>query len=539
MANKYAGDISPNNGKYLMPLNRHSYEPMLHTHIGTSGYLFADKARNVKKQSDKSFISNNNIWEQIIFNNMYRTGANIKLHSFFLLDWLPRSPGLFHTNAGRNARQEAKHFVYSKKKDITVYDPHGKFSMLEGGYGNIRLNPISLQNEPYYFICATDNGVCHEGFPIAVPAMLYDTIIDEISERGSIVKDVIGKLRNVPVDIDNLYSGYKHVPKVYLQVSDLLEAKFPKRRSTQDLSVTVASSFISSYEGPSKIYATYVGFDPSKKNELDDSVEWMEKKYVEGMYKGKILTDFDQTTNHFDNAPFSLKKVMNLEVDPSDIESVATELGHSGNDVLTIQTEIRKHKKAAAKLLPPTIFISYNHEDVAIAKKIQKKFEAAGFKVIRDEENIEEGEKIADFIKRSILQSKFTLSIISKNSLQSAWVSVETIMTAYSEILLQRKFLPVYIDNDFLDIHFVPNTTDKIDKEMREVRRLMNKQLNKDRGTQDLHERWNSLRKLKENLSEFVAKLRELKCTNLSGTTFSRGMEKLINQIKKDKLEII
>lgn len=534
MAQIHSDNTSPNVGKYIMQLDPYSFNSILYTQVSTSGYLLADtNTGSVIKNNDLTFVSNNNIWEKIILDNVRRTDAKFKLLSFFLFEWFPRSPGLFHTDKGYMARQEAKQRIISIKNGFTVYDPYGKLSMLEGGFGNVRLKPIRLENSAYYFMTASDNGICHEGFPVALPEDLYNEVIDEIIERGSTVKDLIGILRTVPEDIDNLYRGYKDVPKVYLQVEALQAPTYPKRRSTKEMSVTVASSFISNYEGQSKIYASYIGFDPSKKTELAENVEWMEDEYVRGMYKGRILTDFDQTVNHFDYAPFSLKKVMNLEVTAEDIQLLASEIGNNNSDILMIQNQMREHLKAAKKLNVATVFISYNNKDVDVAKRIQKRLEAEGFKVIRDEDAIETGERISDFINKSIRQSQFTLSVISRNSLVSAWVAMETITSGYSEVLLERKFLPVHIDDDFFNSRFVDDASDKIDAEIEEINNIITDRNKKDRGIEDLQDSLSRLRKLRRDLPEIVGKLRSLKCTDLSDAGFENGIKKLIDDIKK------
>lgn len=536
MVKNYSDDLSPNSGKHFMPIDAYNFNPILYTQISTSAYLLAEKdAIKAKQKNDLPFISNNNVWEQVILNNVRGSNTKLILHSFFLFEWFPRSPGLFHTEEGFRARQEAKNRIISSKDGFIVYDPLGKLSMLEGGFGNIRLKAINLTNGSYYFMTASDNGICHEGFPVALPEDLYNEVINDINERGAVVKDLIGVLRSVPEDIDNLYRGFKKVPKVYLQVEELRNPTYPKSRSIQEMSVTVASSFISNYEGPSKIYASYIGFNPSQRGQLDENVEWMENEYVKGMYSGRILTDFDQTTNHFAYAPFSLSKVMNLEVKSEDINSLAAALGIDERDVFTIQNEMKAHLKAESKLTPQTVFISYNHNDVKVAKAIQKRLVSEGFKVIRDEDNIITGESIPEFIKNSIRQSKFTLSIISRNSLESAWVAMETILTDFSEALMDRVFLPVHIDKDFFDIRFVSEALDKIDEKVEEVRDLMGKQLGKGRGIEDLQDHLTRLNKLKNNLPEIVGKLKGLKCTDLSTSEFDSGMNKLVDDIKKRK----
>lgn len=535
MAYSYANDSSPGIGNHIGLIDPFMYNDILQNHLTTADYLVVDRdAGPIIKKADLPFVSNNNIWEKIILDDVRRTNAKIKLLSFFIFDWFPRSPGLFHTQQGYDARQYAKDQIESTANNVTVYNPYGKLTMLHGGFGNIRLKPITLENRLYYLLTASDNGICHEGFPLAVPSELYDSIVDELNDRGAVVRDVIGTLRSVPNEIDGVYQGYKGVPKVYLQVEEMKAPSFPKRRSTQEMSVTVATSFISCYEGDTKIYASWVGFDPSHKKELKACVDWMESVYVQSMYKGKVLTDFDQTTNHFDEAPFTLKKVMNLEVTPEDIRSVAETIGVRLEDTISIQNSIRAFIKTEKKLFVPTIFISYNHHDINIAKRVQQLLEQEKFKVIRDEESMESGANIKTFITESIRQSGFTLSIVSTNSLESAWVSIETITSAYGEALLDRKFLPVYIDTNFFDPKFVDDASDRMDTKLEVLRVAMQERNNKDRGIDDLQVEYKRLRDLRHHLPEIIAKLKESRCIDLTEDAFENGIQQIVTSIKRN-----
>jgi len=53
----------------------------------------------------------------------------------------------------------------------------------------------------------------------------------------------------------------------------------------------------------------------------------MERDYVHGKYKGRILTDFlNEQRNHFPGAAFSLKKVMSLELNRTETTTVIHQL---------------------------------------------------------------------------------------------------------------------------------------------------------------------------------------------------------------------
>jgi len=75
------------------------------------------------------------------------------------------------------------------------------------------------------------------------------------------------------------------------------------------------------------------------------------------------------------------------------------------------------------------IFVSYNHKDQRIALKISDKLAEEGFEVIIDADDMKTGQDIEQFILQSIRESNATISLISTNSLMSAWVTLETILS--------------------------------------------------------------------------------------------------------------
>jgi hypothetical protein len=92
------------------------------------------------------------------------------------------------------------------------------------------------------------------------------------------------------------------VPKVYVRIDDFEIRNGPELAPE----TTVAVSFISESKGPPRVYASYVTFRPDVAGSFDEAVAWMKREYVEGEYKGKIITDFDQTQTVFPEGPLAL-----------------------------------------------------------------------------------------------------------------------------------------------------------------------------------------------------------------------------------------
>ena len=311
--------------------------PIVATQLANANYLALSETSLARGNVNPYYV-NNSIWEAAIYGNV-TAESRVKLDSFFLFEWFPRSPGRYFTAAGIEARREAQGNIDSAANGVVVYNPHGKSSMLEGGVGNIRLKPVTITGVERYLMSASSSGNCHEGFPVAIMPGDYNKYIQEIRDRGAAVVDLYGVLKYVPTSLEEIYRDYAGVPQLCLVVEEVHPASNPKSRSMEELSVSVAISFHGEFEGRQGVYASYVNFDPSKQASFDRHVDWMKNEYVP-KYNGKIITDFDQQVTRFPGARFSLDKVMKLEVQKQDF-AVLSQGNIDINRVLAGQQKIQ------------------------------------------------------------------------------------------------------------------------------------------------------------------------------------------------------
>lgn len=328
--------------KHLLTLDGRQATTYVQKHTSTVNYLLPLVEKDInppQRHHDKIFHSNNSIWEETIY-RMLHSDNYIKLESFFLFEWIPRSPGLYYTEDARNARRDAQQNIEAVENGVVIYNPYGKASMLDGGIGNYRLKPCKIEGADYFLMSASSEGICHEGFPVAVPSDLYSKWINEIVDRGTVVCTLIGHLKFIPDELDTLYHGYRDVPQLYLLVEDITTPAHPKSRGMEDLRVSVAVTFAGEVEGRSGLYATYVNFDPSDKHSLRLNLDWMENEYVGKKYNGTIITDFDQQQKNFPKAVFSLDKVMTRTLNYAEVASVSDKLYRSPTDLLQQQERV-------------------------------------------------------------------------------------------------------------------------------------------------------------------------------------------------------
>lgn len=179
------------------------------------------------------------------------------------------------------------------------------------------------------------------------------------------------------------------------------------------------------------------------------------------------------------------------------------------------------------------VFISYNHKDQTIALKIWKVLVENGIEAIIDKDKMQTGQDIEQFIIYCIQESGITLSLISTNSLMSAWVTMETMISNVDEKIRGRYFIPCYIDKEFIDRNFTGLALGKIEKELNEISHLMKSALDNGWGIEDLQSERTRYIKMKANLPEIIGKLRSVLCIDLTPDNFDNGMQKIIGDLKK------
>lgn len=192
---------------------------------------------------------------------------------------------------------------------------------------------------------------------------------------------------------------------------------------------------------------------------------------------------------------------------------------------------IATDSRPAATNAAPTVFLSYNHKDTDIATKVKDFLRSKGINVTIDSEAMSAGEDIAEFINKCIRQSDVTLSLVSTNSLLSAWVGIETMNTLVGEKIAGKKFVSVVIDGAFYDRQFVDKAFTTIEERMAELKALILARLDKDRGIEDLQSERTRNKNLLNDLPEIVANLRARLNVDIVEPNFNSGMEKVVKAV--------
>lgn len=179
-----------------------------------------------------------------------------------------------------------------------------------------------------------------------------------------------------------------------------------------------------------------------------------------------------------------------------------------------------------------SVFISYNHKDKITANKIKDFLRTKGIDVTIDSEAMKSGEDIKTFIEKCVRENDITLSLVSENSLLSAWVAMEGVLTFAGEKLANKKFIAVYEDDSFMKRSFTDDALDKVEEEILDISTTIQKRLSKNRRIEDLQNDLSRYKELENNLPQIIGRLKGSLCIPIGEDKFEEGMQKISNEIK-------
>ena len=178
------------------------------------------------------------------------------------------------------------------------------------------------------------------------------------------------------------------------------------------------------------------------------------------------------------------------------------------------------------------VFISYNHHDMETANKLKEKLTAQNINVVIDSESMQAGEDIKEFIEKCVRETGTTISLISKNSLLSAWVAMESINTFYHEKTdTKKKFIGCFITDDFFKRNFTDEALDHIEGEIKEIQGLVTSRMEKNRSIRDLQNELTRMTELRNNMDEIIRRLRESLCIDIREGNMETNFQKIVQAI--------
>lgn len=273
-------------------------------HIINYGFKFlslfpiADKFNASK--FDKTIFSSEEYYSNIISGRL-SPGQVVHLRDFIISEWIPLSPGLYFTHYAEAARENAG---YSYNYEADEYEPSGKYNMVQGGVGSVRLTSKSINNNTFFVLGASSNYETYQGIPIVVNENTYYKIIEQIKSYGSIKSHLVGRIKLIP-DV-NLLSGpnANHCPRYWLEVEEIYDIRKP----IEDIVLSIAVSYLNHDNTYGWTFKNVIL--NRKERYIEETKDWIHDyicRYTGNKNEPTILYDFDEQIKWFDKVEFSLE----------------------------------------------------------------------------------------------------------------------------------------------------------------------------------------------------------------------------------------
>jgi hypothetical protein len=206
-------------------------------------------------------------------------------------------------------------------------------------------------------------------------------------------------------------------------------------------------------------------------------------------------------------------------------------------EIKGIEERLRELRAAAGGVATrpaaSSVFLSYNHADAKTAAALRTALEANGVPVRIDSKDMAPGEQIRAFILKSVGATGATVCVVSRRSLLSGWVALESLLAlAVEELWGQRRFIACYLDDDFLDLGFSVKATDIIDRKIGEIDKLIAKHRAKRIDTTELNDEKSRLFRLRSGLGEVLARLRGGLCLDVRPGKRAASVAKLVETLR-------
>ncbi len=178
-------------------------------------------------------------------------------------------------------------------------------------------------------------------------------------------------------------------------------------------------------------------------------------------------------------------------------------------------------------------FISYNHGDADMARRVKDFLAQNNVDVIIDEEDMPAGMSIMEFIQQSIKNCDSVISIVSSKSLNSGWVGQESVASMYAVWLADKKFIPVKLDDVAFDIDFQITAQENILQKIQDLETKIGKLRQLGGDSRAFDDDRNRLFELKNNLGQIIQRLKSVLMVDITGANFDPSMRKVLERINQ------
>jgi hypothetical protein len=238
------------------------------------------------------------------------------------------------------------------------------------------------------------------------------------------------------------------------------------------------------------------------------------------------VIDFTEWSRIQSRINYAIIEALNMVKTPSTAPSTETHLSQGGTSAQTDRSV-----PSAAEPQGPRVFISYSHKDMHVMRSVKRYLEDNGIHSQVDLTDLSVGAEIQAFVDKALRDNDFVVSIISRDSLESGWVSAELTVAKFLNKTNQN-WIPVAIDGAWKDDKFYFTVTENIERKMVAARKQLKKALDAGVSISPMTEEMSRLEALKANIGSTIATLKDLYVVDISGELFEVGMAKVLRKIK-------
>ncbi len=177
-------------------------------------------------------------------------------------------------------------------------------------------------------------------------------------------------------------------------------------------------------------------------------------------------------------------------------------------------------------MVTTSVFVSYSTRDRDSCTQLRKGLEDQDLDVRVDEQDIEPGAELRERIRKLIDETRFTVCLVSRNSLRSVWVIWEVI-----QLLDDDRFIPARLDDAFLADDFTDRVQDELGERLERIGEQMRKRLDEGTSVADLSALYESLTRVRNDVSTVVQRLRDTHVVDVSPASFEQGFLELYQRI--------
>jgi hypothetical protein len=159
----------------------------------------------------------------------------------------------------------------------------------------------------------------------------------------------------------------------------------------------------------------------------------------------------------------------------------------------------------------PTVFLSYAHAEGVVAAELCRALGSNGLYVLidTDKELFKPGEDIAVFGRRMIRRADATVCLVSRASLESAWVVFEaSTALEHEDDNPTARLIACSTDRCFLDDNFYLALASTVDERIASLKAILREQLDRNLSLDNFGAEHKRLRMMREQLGPILDRLR-------------------------------